>query len=78
MPVSEKGELEWLTIIVRKRITQGVNFKFETSSEGVVAMLWKDNKGILFLSNFHDIGDDGFVDRKGKGGSKQQISCHDR
>lgn len=50
-------------------------FRFRISSEGLVAMLWKDNKGILFILNFHNIGDVGFVDRKSNDGSTQQMSC---
>ena len=50
-------------------------FQFRCSEEGLVALLWKDKKSILFLSNFHDIDDVSCVERKNKDGTRTEISC---
>ena len=51
-------------------------FQFRCSRDGLVVLLWKDKKPILFLSNFHDIQDVSSVERKNKDGTRTEISCH--
>lgn len=36
-----------------KKLSRG-EFEWQSTETGIVAMKWKDNKGIYFLSNFHD------------------------
>jgi hypothetical protein len=50
-------------------------FDVRSSSSGITATLWKDRKGILFLSNFHDPTDVSIVARKNKDGTSEDISC---
>jgi hypothetical protein len=46
-------------------------FDIRSSSSGITPTLWKDRKGILFLSNFHDPA----VARKNKDVTSEDISC---
>ena len=38
-------------------------------------MLWKDRKGIYFLSNYHNVTDVTSVGRRNKDGSREEITC---
>jgi hypothetical protein len=46
-----------------------------STNSGIAATLWKDRKGIIFLSNFHYVIDVSCVTRKKKDGASENISC---
>lgn len=46
-----------------KELARG-EFKSRTNRQGLVTMLWKNNKAILFLSNFQHIDDVGSIGSK--------------
>lgn len=57
-----------------KKLLRG-QYEWQATVTGIVAMKWKDNKGINFLSNFHDPTQESHVNRKQKDGSSQIIIC---
>jgi hypothetical protein len=50
-------------------------YEWQTTVIGIIAMKWKDNKGIHFLSNFHDPTQKNQVNKKQKDGITQIIVC---
>ncbi|XP_025421054.1 piggyBac transposable element-derived protein 4-like [Sipha flava] len=50
-------------------------YEWQATVTGIIAIKWKDNKGIHFLSNFHDLTQESQVNRKQKDGTTQIIVC---
>lgn len=70
-----KGRVGFPTDFENEKGMQRGEFQFRCSEEGLLALMWKDRKGILFLSNFHNVDDVTIVSRKNKDGSETNITC---
>lgn len=57
-----------------KKLSRG-QYEWRATVTGIVAMKWKDNKGIHFLSNFHNPTQPTKMNRKLKNGEVNIISC---
>lgn len=57
-----------------KELSRG-QYEWRATVTGIVAMKWKDNKGIHFLSNFHDPTQSTQMNRKLKDGQVNIINC---
>jgi hypothetical protein len=58
-----------------KRHMKRGEFDARSSSSGITVTLWKDRKGILFLSDFHDPRDVSTAARKNTDWTSEGISC---
>lgn len=71
----KKGRVGYPADFTNEKSMERGEFQYRCSQDGMVAMFWKDKKGVQFLSNFHEVDDVTTVSRKNKDGSQLSVSC---
>lgn len=51
------------------------DYDWKVSETGIIALKWRDNKPVHFLSNFHSPEDVQLISRKQKDGSRKEFNC---
>ncbi|KAJ8978049.1 hypothetical protein NQ317_017594, partial [Molorchus minor] len=71
-----RKDRKWFPMdLVEDKVMKRGDYDWKVSDTGIIALKWRDNKPVHFLSNFHDPEDVQLISRKQKDGSRKEYNC---